>query len=409
MMPSFISGRVPGGLALAALLVGTVPSPSLAQGSAPRGPAGVARVELERIVRERGLDPEEVTRPLRITPEIAAWATARVPSTADEVIRLGRLLDALQGSKDPLFRYRAGHTGTAAEVFETGDYNCLSFSLLFVSLARHLGLRAYFLKIDRDQEFEKVGDLVVVSRHITAGYGFVGDRTVLEFDVGPQINYQLGEPVGDLEALTLYYSNRGAELLREGDPAAALEMLQTAVTLMPELAQPWVNLGVVRRRLGDYRGAEEAYLESVDLDRDNLPAYQNLLTLQRLQGEPDVARELIHALDRRRNRNPFTYLWLGDLSLEEGRLDEAKRFYRRALRLARYEAETRAAMGIWALSAGDRDKASSWLERAAELDGDNPRVRELERRLAGAEGRLSTAGVRAEAGDEPVDPGGNPP
>ncbi len=337
--------------------------------------------DLHKLIRSRGLDPEEITRPTQLSDEMRAWVRREVPRAGPEAPRLKILFDTLKHSKDFDFRYQAGYTGTVAEVFDTGKYNCLSFSLLFVTLAREVELPAYLLNLKQDQDFERVGDLVVVSRHLTAGYGPFADRTVLEFDLGPDVNYQLAEAITDLEALALYYSNRGAELLRDGDVAAAAESLETAVTLEPELAQAWVNLGVVRRRLGNLPGAEDAYVLAIDLEHGNLPAYHNLMTLQRLQGRKNAAGETIELLDRRRNRNPFTYLTLGDLSLEEGRLEEAERFYRRALRLARYEAETHAALGQWALAAGKVDKASAWLERAQEIDSENERTMELGERL----------------------------
>jgi tetratricopeptide (TPR) repeat protein len=337
--------------------------------------------DLRRLIRSRGLDPEEITRPLRLNEEMRAWVEKTVPRAGPESTRMKILFDALKNSQAFDFQYQAGYTGTIEEVFETGKFNCLSFSLMFVSLAREVGLQAYLLNLKQDQDFERVGDLVVVSRHLTAGHGPLADRTVLEFDLGPEVNYQLADPITDLEALALYYSNRGAELLRGGEVAAAAESLEIAVTLVPELAQAWVNLGVVRRRLGDLPGAEEAYVRAIDLEHGNLPAYHNLMTLQRLQGRKNAAAETIALLDRRHNRNPFTYLNLGDLSLEEGRLEESERFYRRALRLARYEAEPHAAMGQWALAAGKADKAREWYDKAREIDPDNERVAELGERL----------------------------
>ncbi len=353
--------------------------------------AAVAAAEgpgsLHKLIRGRGLDPEEITRPLHVSDEMRAWVREEVPRAGPDSTRMKILFDALKSSKGFDFQYQPGYTGTIEEVFRTGKFNCLSFSLLFVSLAREMGLPAYLLNLTQDQDFERVGDLVVVSRHLTAGYGPFADRRVLEFDLGPDVNYQLAEPITDLEALALYYSNRGAELLRGGEVAAAAESLEVAVTLVPELAQGWVNLGVVRRRLGNLPGAEEAYVRAIDLEHGNLPAYHNLMGLQRLQGRRNAAGETIELLDRRKNKNPFTYLTLGDLSLEEGRLEEAERFYRRALHLARHEAETQAAMGQWALAAGKADKARIWLGRASEVDPGNERAVELRERLriAGAD------------------------
>lgn len=328
-----------------------------------------------------GLDPEEILQPVLIDDEIRAWVAEKVPRSAPELVRLKILLESLQHSEELNFEYQAGFTGTAREVFHSGRFNCLSFSILFVSLAREMGLPAFYLMLDEMESYEKEGDLIVASQHITAGYGFVRDRTILEFDVGPEINYQLAEPISDIDALALFYSNRGAEMLRDGKPEDALKMHRIATLLGPELAQAWTNLGVTLRRLNDLEAAQEAYVRALETDRHNLAAYENMVALLRLKGESNLADEMLPLLIRRKNHNPYTYLSLGDLSLKDGRLQDAERFFRRAYRLARYEAETHAAMGLSALALGERDKARQWLDKAAKIDAENERTHRLRRQL----------------------------
>lgn len=346
-------------------------------GELPRAVSGrdVARIEA------LGLNAEEILQPMLLDDSIRAWAESKVPRSAPEVVRLKILLDVLQHSDDLDFEYQAGFTGTARDVFHTSRYNCLSFSILFVSLARELQLPAFFLMLDQVDSFKKDGDLIVASQHITAGYGFVRDRTILEFDVGPEINYQLAEPISDLDALALFFSNRGAELLRDENPKEALEKHRIATTLGPKLAQNWINLGVTQRRLGDLEGARNSYVQALEVDRGNIAAYENMVALLRFEGEKNLADEMLPLLTRRKNHNPYTYLTLGDLSLRDGRLEDADRFFRRAYRLARYEAETHAAMGLSALALGRSDKAKQWLQKAVKIDSENARTHELGRRL----------------------------
>ena len=355
------------------LVVLSVPSLLEAQGGRP--------VDLRPAVLDAGLDPDEILRPLALEEGARSWVRSKIPRGAPEVRQLEYLLEALQFGEGMSFKYRAGHTGTVQEVFDTGEYNCLSFSMLFVALAREVGLPAYYLKVDQLEDYEREGDLVVLSRHITAGYGFVKDRTVLEFDLGPEISYNLAYPISDLDALALYYSNRGAEMLREGKADQAIEQLEISVALAPKSAQAWINLGVAHRRLGDFGGAEAAYLRAIEIEKGRPAAFHNMVILLRLRGEDDAAGEVLARLAKRKNRNPFTFLALGDLSLDEGRVDDAGRFYRRALALAKFEAEPRAAMGQWALANGQRQKAASWLERARQADAESPRVLALEKIL----------------------------
>ena len=138
--------------------------------------------------------------------------------------------------------------------------------------------------------------------------------------------------------------------------------------------------------MGFAEEAEASYLAAIEAEAGYGPAYENLAALFRLRGERDAAGEILRLLQRRKNRNPFTYLALGDLNLEEGRVAQAERFYKRALRLARSEPETHAAMGLWALAAGERGKAKNWLERAQRLGQGNERMFELQSQLKASGG-----------------------
>ncbi|MEO1086765.1 MAG: hypothetical protein AAFY88_21235, partial [Acidobacteriota bacterium] len=199
-------------------------------------------------LREARVDVTDVVAPMALSTDMQAWAEERVQRGAPDEVRLKRLLRELYEAEDRNFLYQEGHTATVAETFRTGRYNCLSFSMLYVALARSLGLEAFYLSIKRDQDFRRVGDLVVLTRHITAGYGsnFV-DRTILEFDIGPDVDYAAAEPINDTKALALYYSNRGAELLREEDLDAAEENLR--------IAQLWAISGAKRRAMRRFSSA----------------------------------------------------------------------------------------------------------------------------------------------------------
>jgi tetratricopeptide (TPR) repeat protein len=339
------------------------------------------RQERDRAIRDRGLDPSQLQLPDRLNEEMRAWAASQIDPGSPPIAQLQQLLEALGDPARLGLVYAEGYTGTAEETFDSGKANCLSFTQLFVALTRELGLNTYYMNIPEVQGFRRRGDLVVVSRHVTAGYGETAERQILEFGVVSRENYGRAQPISDLDALARYYANRGAELLQRGDANAALEMSRTATVVAPNLADGWANMGVALRRSGDLEGAEKAYEAAIDVDADHFVAYHNLSLLYRRRGEKDAAGKLLELLDRRDNRNPFIYLDLGDAALQAGQLDEARRFYRRAVRLGDELAEPRAALGLWALRQEDVDKARRWLRRARKLDPEEARTRELEERL----------------------------
>ena len=355
----------------------------LLAGCASAGPTNVSGVARE--LRQRGVDPAAVIVPFEVTDEMRAWVHARVPGSGSPQQRLEQLLASLVNPAGLGLAYEAGRTNTAREAFATRKANCMGFTSLFVGLARELGISAFYLGVDDVERFERDGDLLVISGHVSAGFGMGGGKIkILEFTNAPKVEYRHIRHLSDLTAIALYHSNHGAELLRAGRLQEALPWLRQAVAIDPELSDGWVDLGVGLRRAGDLDGAEAAYRRALEVNPETASAYQNLAVLLRLRGHPGEADDLMALAGRAGAQTPFSYLALGDVSLSNGRLEEARRFYRRAMWLNRNDPEPYAALGIAALAGGDRNEAKKWLRKAASREKNNERVRRLEARLAEA-------------------------
>ncbi len=364
--------------ALHALLLGG--ALSILPGCASSGPIVQ---DLQGTLRSRGLDPAAVVVPFALTDEMRVWVHAQIPEKTPVEERLDLLLAALLDPERLRIQYEARATGTAAEVFQNRRANCLAFTSLFVGLAREVGVPVVYLDVDDVERFEKEGDLVVVSGHVSAGFNTGHALKILDFSQAPATEYRRVQPISDLTAIALYHSNRGAEALRHGRNEVALEWLRKAVAIDPELGGAWINYGVALRRSGKSPEAEAAYRKALEVDPNALSAYQNLSALLRLKGQEKEADDLLAVSSRLGSRNPFIYLTLGDLSFSHGRMEEARRFYRRALRLYRDNAEPYAAMGLLSLAQGDTGDAAKWLRKAASIDQENDRVKQLAHRLEG--------------------------
>ncbi|MGB5162195.1 MAG: tetratricopeptide repeat protein [Thermoanaerobaculia bacterium] len=346
------------------------------------------RARLVAEVEAKGLNPAEIVFPDTLTEEIRQWLRDNVKTSPSPKETITGLLRAMTEPGGLALVYAPGYTGTAAEAFRSQQANCLAFTHLMVGMSRELGIPTYYVNYELVERFRRSGDLIVVSGHISAGYGSGAEGYLLEFGDLADLDRSQARPISDLNALARYYANRAAELLEDGQVEDALAWAETATRLEPALAEGWSNLGVALRRSGRLDAAESAYLQATEVDPEYHVAYHNLFALMRLRGESEAAREILELLDRRNNRNPFIYLELGDQSLASQRLAEAGRFYERASKVGSELAETWAARGGCALDSGKVRKARRWLKKAQRRSPDDPRTIELEQRLLEFEGVL---------------------
>jgi Flp pilus assembly protein TadD len=331
--------------------------------------------QVRQYAATRGVDNAIV--PYAVSAEMIDWLRREVPSSIEREKRLQVLAERLLAKDGRGINYDRTETGTAEEVFYGGNANCLAFTHLFVGLARELKMPVFFLTVRDYQQYEKDGDLVVISDHIAVGYGPRHEMQVIDFAADRDPEYRKILPISDITATALFYSNRGAEQLRKGNLAEAFGWLDDAVAIDPTLAVAWVNRGVVLRRLDRHEEAERSYREALELDPEGSSAYHNLAALLRIQGSEEEAASLLGLLDRSGNRNPYSYVALGDLSLRYGRPGEASRYYKRAIRLHKDVSEPLAALGQLELKQGRADEARKWLERAMRIDAEDPRVKQL--------------------------------
>ncbi len=360
-------------MALASTLVGCT-------STAPRR---VAPQEFVSILQQRGL-PDPIV-PFTVTEEMRDWLGQNVSRSSDVELRLASLTEALLADSGLGIRYERLANLTAAEVFQERTANCLSFTMLFVGLARELNIPATFIQVRDLERVRKEGDLVILSDHVAVGIGPLHDLRIVDF-ARDEPSYRSLTLVSDLEAVGLYYSNRGAEALRHGDLGSALPWLESATRVAPSLSAAWVNLGVARRRQGDREGAEGAYRRAIEVDPGASSAYHNLAALLRMKGRTEEARDLLALSTEHRSRNPYAYLALGEHSARHGRTADALAYYKKAAQLGRDQADVLASYGMFRLTQGQRRHSERLLRRARKLDPQSSRVKLLAQRLEGASG-----------------------
>jgi len=353
-MEESVSRRLPRVAVLTCLLASLASGRCAAHGPVPLGPA-----ERAAVLAGRGIDPGRIPDVIAASPSMAETAAA-VAGAGSAEQRLRALQRWLFDEREFAFDYEDRTTLTAGEAFARRRGNCVSFTNLFIALARSLELPVRAALASGAEGSERIGDLELIDEHVVAVLDEGSRRTVFDFERSrdaPPVGLRV---VDDLGLTAIYLNNRGVERLVAGEAAAAAEQLELAVRLAPRFVEAYGNLAVARRRLGQRDAALDANLLALTLDRRNGAIRRNLWVLFGATTPASTGADgaVTAALQR------------GDAALGRGALRAALQAYRGAARSAPRDAGPHLALAR-ALLYGSRIRAArKELDLALRLEPD---------------------------------------
>ena len=257
-------------------------------------------------------------------------------------------------------------TRTARGTFHERQGNCLSFTMLFVALARAAGLTATYQSVIVPPTWVNDGQVVIANHVNTVVRTAFDEDTVVDFNIREYEGRQKSRKVDDDYVLALFYTNVGAEALLRNDYAVSAARFRAAADIYPEMAALWVNLGVLYSRHGLLEQAESAYLYALEVDASAESALANLAVAYRDLGEPELAAEYYERVQTYRERNPYYHFALATQAYEEGRLPDALVALRKALRLKHDESDFHSLRGQVQEDMGRTSDAMQSFGRASE-------------------------------------------
>lgn len=258
----------------------------------------------------------------------------------------GRLQALLRGMRDAGyldFDYQHDATLPAAEVFDDKRGNCLSYTMMFVAMARSVGLTVRFQVVDIPPVWNAAGDLVSVDEHVNAVVQDVRIDTrnkqdfVVDFNIADYRSSYPQAVIEDAEIFARYYSNRAVTALLRGADREAFALLKRAIAESPTLAAAWINLGTLYSRAGHPAAASATYHHVLSFRPDHPSALNNLARYYYQIGETERAAFYDHRSRRHRLRNPYYHYQVGLAALAAGQPGEATDHVERALRLDNLE------------------------------------------------------------------------
>jgi tetratricopeptide (TPR) repeat protein len=304
---------------------------------------------------------------LRMSPEMEQFVEQYAKS---DRAHTGKAWHLAYAALDPYlldFDYDSGITLPADEAFRSGRGNCLTFSSLFVAMARAAGLEAWYQEVRIPPKWSAVNETLLVSKHVNAVVREHGQEWVIDVSRRKKKDNDETRRMSDSEAEAQYYNNLGADALVEEDLPTAYAYFRAALRAQPGLAYIWSNLGVVYRRNDQAADAILAYETALQYDPNNAVALNNLYTLYTDEGNLDSAAKLEIRVERNRRNNPYYLLYLAEIANEEQRWSDAINLLNRAIKIDANEYRFHFAMAQSQYFAGNSEVAHQSLDRAREL------------------------------------------
>ena len=286
----------------------------------------------------------------------------------DDALRAQALVDFMIADDGLALRYQEQPTYGVAESFERRRVNCLSFTLMFVAMARAVGIPAYAQASEDALAMRMQDGTLYRATHVNAGVLIDGARHSV--DVGWRGVAAGRDPrrISDARTVALLHNNHAVEHLLRGEHAAAAEAIAAALALDASSATIWSNAGVVHARSGRRAEAERAYLQAVALQRDHIGALSNLVGFFRTGGNLARAATYERRLQRAQSMDPFSQFLIGQSRAEAGVPADAVAHYRRAIRLLPREPQFHRSLAEAYQALGDLAAATRARERASQLE-----------------------------------------
>lgn len=305
---------------------------------------------------------------LEVTPAMRAFVDEHVSRRSSDSIKLHQLAYAIINQAGFGLEHDES-TRTAAETFDLRRGNCLSFSNLFVALAREAGLDAQFQEVDIPPDWTMRNDAYILNRHVNVSVdlGATG-RHAVDFNIYDFRTTHDRRLISDTRALAHYFNNMGVEGMQAGDTASALAFYRKAIVDNGlQFAPAWTNLGILYMRGDHAEHAEAAFLHALKADPGHEVAMSNLVNLYVHSGDTEQAEYYRRKVNRHRNQNPYYRFHLGREAFLARDYERAIPHLKFAVRQRKGEDQFCFLLGLSYLQLGDEKAARRWLQRAEEL------------------------------------------
>jgi len=161
-------------------------------------------------------------------------------------------------------------------------------------------------------------------------------------------------------------------IARDGDPAAAIRLLERAVGIAPNDVSVRFQLGTLLVTRGQLGAAQEQLERCTTLSPDFADGWANLSSLLARQGQAPAADRILAEGLKRCPQSPGLHLMLARNHRQAGRLEEAIVEFQKSIALRPNEADTYIELGNLYVSVGREADALREMARGLEAEPGNP-------------------------------------
>ena len=282
--------------------------------------------------------------------------------------------DALYNKSQLQLEYESVLTRTAAEAFDARSGNCLSLVIMASAFAKEVGLPVRYQRVYVEDTWGRSGDVyfsighVNISlgkRQIDGGFGR-NDSNMMTIDFLPprELRGVRSEVIGEETIVAMYMNNRAAELFSQGQLDDAYWSARAAIEKDPAFVGSYNTLGVIYRRHGNLKEAEQVLAYALERDPANIHVMSNLVPVLDSLGRSAEARTLARRIEQLEPDPPFSFYKRGLAAIQNSDFGTARDLFAKEIDRAPYYHEFHYWLAVAYVGLGDSEHATKELEIA---------------------------------------------
>jgi len=321
--------------------------------------------------------------PLALSPAMKKILHDYIPAKSQSQKKLAKLFDLFRYNPDFAILYDLDATYTATEVFHYQRANCLSFSAMFIALAREIGLDAQFQEVELPPEWESLDNHTLIQyRHINVTVKLQRDENrIVDFRMDLYSELFPQKAISDSHGLAQYYSNISMRHLENKHYGPAYVAALRAILANSEQSFIWNNMGIIQRRMGNLELAEIAYRQALTLDFHDTSAANNLAILYQTMGQIQLSKQMRRHSEVHKLNNAYYRYALAQHAYRNGDYDKALSQIKVAMRKQHREHRFYFLYGLSLWHIGKPQSAISNVKRAIRMADEDGSVSVYEKQL----------------------------